>query len=1049
MDGTLTEPGRYAELHAHSCFSLLDGVAFPPQLVERAAELGLPALALTDHDALYGIVPFYLRARELGIRPIIGAEITLEDESHLTLLAENGEGYHNLCRLISAGRMSWPKGESRLAWATLTQHTTGLICLTGCRHGAIARHALVDDMATARRRLVGLLEMFGRNGVYMELQRNLRRDDVRLSRRLAELAHQNRIPCVATGNVHYATRDDADLQDVLVSIRTRVPLPKISRGHNTISPLRPNHEYYLRSPAAMVALYPDLPEAVRNTLLVAERCNVTLPTGLQTLPQFPVPRGLTANSYLRQLCEEQLFGYYSRNFNAAKALLEKELDIIARIGLANYFLIVWDIVVFCRRRNILCHGRGSAANSLVARLLNISAVDPIAQGLVVERFLSTEAGGTPDIDLDIDSNVRETVIQYVYERWGRDHAAMACTYITYRAPSAIRDAGFALGFNPDTIEGIARAIEDDRRAQVLDEDGRVEPLDMPVDQLTHGLRSEAATPLKSVEWQKLVTMAERLRKRPRHLGLHNGGMIVTGAQIASLMPIEPAAMPSRTVTQFDKEALEALGIVKMDLLGLRALSTISDAVALVREARGQRIDLHALDFKDQRVYDQICSAKTIGLFQVESGAQVSVIPHLQPRCFQDLVIEVSLIRPGPLQAGMVRPYLRRRNHQEPITYPHPSLQPALEGTLGVIVFQEQVIRIARDVAGFTPGRGELLRRALGAKNTAEAIERFRAELMAGACVRGVDAKTAERIWEMIAGFGAYSFSQAHAAAYAVLVYWATWLRVHFPIEYFAGLLRNVPLGSYPAHVYESEARRSGIRFLSFDINCSGPKATVEGGAIRFGLGSVKGIGAEQAEAIVETRGQMPFRSLADFIERTKLDRRSMEWLILAGAFDVFGERRQLLWELAEAFEIAYRPLGLPLEVPDERAEMPAMSPEQRVFATFAATGVTAGISLSEVRRDAFTRAGCWPYHQLLKTRLGSTVKVGGLLADGVRRPPTANGTAFLRLDSPDGIVDVIIPEALFLKFHDAFRSAFLIVEGKLRQQHPVVSILAKRVDPLK
>ncbi len=1036
----------YCELHAHSCYSLLDGVPFPEQLAERAAELGLPAIALTDHDALYGLVPFYLRARALGVKPIIGAEITMEDESHLTLLAENSDGYRNLCRLISAGRMARPKGESRLAWATLAQHTTGLICLTGCRHGPVARHALVDDMATARRRLVALLDMFGRRNVYMELQHNFRRDDMRLSRRLVGLAHEHRLQCVATGNVHYLTRDDADLQDVLVSIRERVPLPKISTGRNTVSPLRPNHEYYLRSPAANYALYPDLPEAVRNTLLVAERCNVTLPTGLQTLPQFPTPRGLTADDYLRQLCEEPLPQHYSRNLTEAKALLEKELAIITQLGLANYFLVVWDIIVFCQRRNILCHGRGSAANSLVAKLLGISAVDPIAQGLVVERFLSVEHGGTPDIDLDIDAAQRESVIQYAYDRWGRDYAAMACTYITYRSASAIRDAGFALGFNPDTIEEIATAIEGERRAQELDEDGRVEHFDVPVDQLTNGLRDYANTRLKSTEWQRLVTMAERLRKRPRHLG-HNGGMIVTGEPIASLMPIEPATMPNRTV-QFDKEWLEQLGIVKIDLLGLRMLSAISDAVKLVRETRGQRIDLHALDFKDKRVYDQICSAKTIGLFQVESGAQVSVIPHLQPRSFQDLVVEVSLIRPGPLQGNMVRPYLRRRNGQEPVTYPHPSLQSALEDTLGVIVFQEQVIKIARDFAGFTPGRGELLRRALGGKNASEALEGFHVEFIQGALSRGVSPQIAEKVWDMIAGFAGYSFSKAHASAFAVIVYWSAWLRVHFPAEYFCGLLRNSPLGTYPPNVLESEARRNGIRFLPFDINRSKAKATVEGGAIRFGLDYVKGIGAKQAEAIIETRGQMSFRSLADFIERTQLDRRAVESLILAGAFDSLGERRQLLWDLAEAFDLARRPQALPLHIPDERAVMRPMAEDQKLALTFATTGVTAGMHLVEVRRDAFTRAGCWPYYQLLKTRLGSRVKVGGLVADGVRRPPTANGTAFLRLDSPDGIVDVIIPEDLYLKFHDAFHSAFLVVEGVLRQQQPTVSVLMKKVTAL-
>lgn len=750
---------NYCELHAHSCFSLLDGVPFPEELVNRAAELGLPAVALTDHDAVYGLVPFALKAQELGVKAILGAELTLEDGAHLTLLAETDEGYGNLCQLITAGRVNATKGESRLRWETLSRHTAGLLCLTGCRKGPVARHAVVNDMAAARRWLSFLLDRFGRRNVYVELHRNLRRDDVKVSRRLAELARERGLPVVATGNVHYLTREDANVQSALVSIRERVPL---ARAGNL---LRPNHEYFLRSAAGMNVLYPDLPEAVTNTLAVAERCHASLPMGLQVLPAFPTPRGMRADDYLRQLCVEQLPGLYPGNGQAASALLEKELALISQLGLANYFLVVWDIIAFCRRRGILCHGRGSAANSIVARLLGISAVDPIVQGLVVERFLSVEHGGTPDIDLDIDAAQRESVIQYVYDRWGRDHAAMACTYVTYRLASAIRDAGFALGFRAETIEEITSTLERERQGQELDEDGRVEQADKPVSKLlVHSSK------LSSTEWQTLTSLASRLQGRPRHLGLHNGGMVVTGNPIASIVPVEPATMDNRTVVQFDKEWLESLGIVKIDLLGLRMLSAIADAVKFAEREHGRHINLHQLTFDDRRVYDQICSGQTIGLFQVESGAQVSIIPHLQPRCFQDLVIEVSLIRPGPLQGNMVRPYLRHRNRQEPVTYLHSLLQPALEETLGVMAFQEQVIKVARDFAGFTAGRGELLRRALGHKNAADELAKFQAEFVQGARARGVEVKTAEKVWAMVAGFAGYSFSKAHAAAFAVIVY---------------------------------------------------------------------------------------------------------------------------------------------------------------------------------------------------------------------------------------------------------------------------------------
>jgi error-prone DNA polymerase len=1115
MSGTSTDRGRYCELHAHSCYSLLDGLPFPEDLAQAAARCGLPALALTDHDAIYGAVPFFASARAVGLKPILGVELTVEAGGapfaaprpapprsgndgqpaevpppfHLTLLAENQAGYANLCRLITLARANRPKGQAALPWQALPSQTEGLICLTGCRRGPVARHLLARAPGPANQALDQLLEIFGPASVFVELQRNLCRDDWRLTRALAALACSRRLPCVATGNVHYLLPGDAPLQDVLVSIRERVPLPQPQAARH----LRPNHQFYLRRPAAVAALYPDLPEALSNTLLVAERCNVSLPSGLQVLPAYPTPAGLSAQAYLRRLCLEALPRLYPNAQTTTRhspmandhlpghaltpaGLLEKELAMIEHLGLANYFLIVWDIVNFCRRRGILCHGRGSAANSLVARLLGISAVDPIAQGLVVERFLSVEHGGTPDIDLDIDAARRETVIQYVYDRWGRDHAAMACTYVTFRSASALRDLAFALDLPPDSLQPDSPATNNQ----------------LPI----------AADPLP------VTPSTSSLHALPRHLGLHNGGMIITGPPIHHLLPVEPASMENRSVVQFDKDYLEQLGIVKIDLLGLRMLSAIADALSLVHSVHGKRLDLERLDFRDPAVYDKICSAHTIGIFQVESGAQVSVIPHLQPRCFQDLVIEISLIRPGPLQGNMVRPYLRRRQGLEPIAYPHPALKSALQETLGVIVFQEQVIKIARDFAGFPAGRGEVLRRALGRKHAAEALEKFKAEFIEGGLrthPASVTLPIAEQVWQMIANFAGYSFSKAHAAAFAVIVYWSAWLRVHYPVEYFCGLLRNAPLGTYPANVLESEARRTGVKFLPFDINRSLAQATVEladpaasghrtasprrptaaspspqlpvaygqlatipPASIRFGLDYVHGIGPERAETIVQLRGQRPFTSLADFAQRLcaphpstpsvpsvissptpLLDRRAVEALILAGAFDQFGERRQLLWDLAEAFDIARRPAAqLPLEVPGERAIMQPMPPDLKLMRTFAVTGVTAGMHLVEIRRDAFARAGCLSYRELQKARNGARVRAGGLVADGLRRPPTANGTSFIRLEDSDGLVDVIIPPAVYAECRQALRSVFIVVEGTLRRQGNVLSLLARHVSPL-
>ncbi len=1060
----------YIELHAHSCFSLLDGVATPEALVARAAALEMPALALTDHDALYGLPAFEAATERDGLQPILGAELSLEDGAHLTLLAETQTGYANLCRLITAGRLNAPKGEARLPRATLAEHTSGLIALTGCRRGDVAARLLARDPEGAGRALAGLVELFGREHVVVELQRHLQRGDVPLTRGLAELAHAHGLPAVATGNVHYLERDDAPVQSALTSIRTRVPLttPTGFFWRRAVQ-AAPNHERFLRGTAAMLALYPDLPEVVHATAAVAARCTARLPRGLQVLPVFPTPPGHDADSYLRKVCWARVgmrgAGGGRREVGRertegveggpAEALLEKELGLIRQLGLANYFLVVADIVAFCKREGILCHGRGSAANSLVAHLLGISAVDPIAQDLVVERFLSVEHGGTPDIDLDIDAARRERVIQYVYDHWGREHAAMACTYVTYRARSAVRDAAFVLGMGKAEERG-ARGEERNESDQPghLSDAGDSTPTPRPS---PFAPRSSFLSPPSSSFDEPppaVAALAERLLGLPRHLGLHNGGMVVSGAELAALMPIEPASMPDRTVVQFDKEGLEALGIVKIDLLGLRMLSAISDALAQIRATRGDVIDLYALDGKDPAVFDQICSAHTIGLFQVESGAQVSIIPHLQPRCFQDLIAEVSLIRPGPLQGNMVRPYIKRRQGLEPVQYLHASLKPALAETYGVIVFQEQVIKIARDVAGFTPGRGELLRRALGAKDPDAALGAFRTEFLRGAEAKGVPLPTAEQVWMMLKGFAGYSFSKAHAAAFAVIVYWSAWLRVHYAVEYFCGLLRNAPLGTYPAHVLEAEARRCGIRFLPFDIQRSPDLPAVErvrgGLAIRHGLGYVKGVGGEFAEAILAERARGPFKSLADFVVRLKPERRVVENLVLAGAFDGLGERRSLLWDLATAFELVKRPPGRPLlfDLPDERPALRPMSTTQKVTLTFAATGVTGDLHLVELRRDVFTRAGCLTLPELRRMRPGARVRVGGLVADGLRRPPTAKGTAFIRLEQPDGLIDVIVPAEVYAARRPELRSPFLAIDGVVQRLQPVPSVLARDIHPV-
>lgn len=1005
----MTDLGTFCGLHNHTCYSLGDGVPRPHELLDRAAALGIGAVALTDHDNLYGVVSFVLEAEKRGIKPIIGCELTLEDQSHLTLLAENNTGYSNLCQLISIGQANAPKGESSLPWTALEDHAAGMICLTGCRQGLLAQQVIANDRKGSRAILERLIAIFGRDNVYVELQRLLRRGDVRLSQRLANLAKERQLGYVATGNVHYLTPDDADVRAVMVSVKKRVPIPADTSLKDD------NYELYLRSPEEMSALFADLPQAISRTVEIAERCHVTLPHGVKLLPTYPTPGGMTAVEYLRHICYAQIPVYYPTRQQEAKERADKELDIIGRFGMENYFLILWDFGQFFRREDILFHICGSGAGSIVTRLTGLSTIDPMAGGIVLERFISMERGNKPDVDFTIDHSERERGIQYALERFGKGHAAVVSTYVTYKTKSSLRDAGFALGMTPETI---AQAVEAKENGQPIPE-----------------------------RWQQMFTLAEKLKGRPRHLGQHNGGIVFTERPTAEIIPTEPAAMPGRIVVQLDKEWVEELLEVKTDFLGSRTVTACADSQRAIYERCGKRIDFYSMTYDDPRVYDLICSARTVGLFQVGSGAEIRVIPTMQPRTIDDIKIQIALIRPGPVVAQMLKPYLRRRAGIEKVTYLHPLLKRALKQTLGVIVFQDQVIQIVHDVAGFSPGRAELVRKAFGKKNVKQALEAFHEEFIAGAVGNGVAPSIAEQIWRMIKSFAQYSFCEAHAADHARVVYWTVWLRVYYPLEFWYGLLRNVPLGSYPARVLEAEARRTGTKFLPFDINLSQAKPTLEKNAIRHGLGYVRGIGEKKANTIIEARGDTPFTSVVDVIERTKLPRRALEALILAGALDRFGERRQLLWDLADALDIAQKPPRLSLTIPDEHLAMQPFTTDEKTIATFTETGVTVDTHITELKRDDFDRAGCLRMWQLQRARIGAVVRVGGIMADGLRTPPTAKGAGFMRLERLEGIVDVIVPATVLedRKYRKALRSGFLVVEGKLQQKGMVVSVVARAV----
>jgi error-prone DNA polymerase len=1001
----------YVELHCHSHFSLLDGASSPESLIAQASVLGMNALALTDHDAVYGAVPFVETARAQGIQPILGAEMTFEDGAHLTLLAENATGWANLCTLITQARHNAGKGEAALSLDVLNAHMAGLIALSGCRKGHVPAALLRGDRDMARKSAHTYRDLFSPERFWIELQHHLRPEDNGLVADLVDLAHELALGIVATNNVHYAQHDGHRLQDMLVGIRHNTPLDEAAHL------LRPNSEYFLKSLDEMTRLFAGLPEALRNTRRIAERCQFDLTYGLQDLPDFPAPDGLTALDYLAQLCDAAIYNRYGEPGRRVRDQLNHELRVIARGRLANYFLIVWDIIQFASSQSILCQGRGSAANSLVAYLLGISPVDPLKHDLVFERFLSDERGFAPDIDIDFDAARREEVIQYIYTRYGREHGAMACTYVTFQARSALRDIGKTLGLPPDVLNQIA--------TQVDTRDGFADQLP------------------ETTTGQQLAGLCAEIDHFPRHLGIHNGAFILTHQPISTRIPTEPATMPDRVVVQWDKDGLERAGLVKIDILGLRMLSAIAEARDAIGKISGTRPDLNALTFDDPAVYAMISKADTIGVFQVESRAQAQMLPRFQPRHFGDLIVAISLIRPGPVQGDMVHPYLRRRLGQEPVYYFHKSLKGALAETLGVILFQEQVLKVARDMAGFTPGQGELLRRALGSKRAEADIQRFHDQFVKGAVAHKVPRATAEMVFEKLKAFGGYSFPKSHAAAFAVLVYWSAWLKHYYPLPFYAALLNNQPMGFWSPAVLVNDAKRHGFTVLPVDVNASGATCEVVGGTLRIGLNYIKGFGITVMERVIRARADTPFAHLADFCQRTQLPRRLVEHLILAGGFDAWhSDRRQLLWQLGE---VRYAADELPLEYADAEVDLPALSPLEQQGLEYGMLGLSLHEHPLEMHHDWMANQQVLGSAGVNDTPTGKKVRAAGLVVMH-QAPPTAKGFHFITLEDENGFINVIVNPQVYAEYRPIIRgSAFLLVEGSVQREGVVTNLLAQSI----
>lgn len=1023
-------PGTgYVELHACSSFSFLEGASNPEDLALEAARLGYPALALIDRDGVYGAPRFYRACREAGIRSLVGAALTLP-QGQLPLLVTSAAGYRNLCRLITRIQLRSAKGQGTCTLEDLAEFASGLVALTGGGEGPLAR-LLQTSPPLAEDFLQHLQAVMGAGNVYCEIQRHWDREQERLNQMTVALAGQTGIPLLATNGVRFAARSGRLLHDVLTCIRCHTQLANAGRLLNR------NAERRLKPPAEMVRLFADLPEAARNSLVLAERLDFTLRDLGYHFPDYPVPAGESQISLLRKLAHEGARRRYRPYPERARRQIEHELNLIEKLELAGYFLIVWDIVQFCRHRDILAQGRGSAANSAVCYSLGITAVDPVGMELLFERFLSEERGEWPDIDLDLPSgDRREQVIQYVYDRYGRHGAAMTANVITYRGKSAAREVGKAFGIPPEILDRLSRLISSWGVSSHEDDAVFVERF------------KAAGLDPENRKIRQFIRLWKSIRNLPRHLGQHTGGMVICGGRLDEVVPLENARMPDRSVVQWDKDDCADLGIIKVDLLGLGMMAAIQEALKLVNVS-GTEIDLAHLPANDPAVYEMMCKADTVGVFQVESRAQMATLPRLQPKCFYDLVVEVAIIRPGPIVGEMVHPYLRRREGTEAVTYPHPSLEPILKRTLGVPLFQEQLLRIAMVAAGFTGGEAEELRRALGFKRPDEAMKKVEAKLRAGLARQGITADNAETIVKYITSFALYGFPESHAASFALLAYASAYLKAHHPAEFYTALLNNQPMGFYHPASLVKDAQHRGQRVRPIDVRYSDWLCTVEADrSLRLGLMYVHGLRREVGRVIETERSQHPFRSLEDLCRRTPLNKREITQLAGIGALNGFGmRRREALWQVEQVWR---RPGPLLEDLPAEADPSPLrdMTPEERLVADYTGTGITTGPHPLTLLRQRLAAAGVLSVAELSRLRDGVPAAVGGMVI--VRqRPATAKGFLFLSLEDETGIANVIVRPQLFASQRLLLMSQpFLVIDGNVQNQSGVVSIKAGRIRPL-
>ena len=1006
----------YAELRAASAFSFLDGASLPEDLVYQAAEKDLPAMALVDTNGVYGAPRFYTAAKKAGVKALVGAELILAAEqpgNRATLLVENRDGYKNLCKLITAGAAGHEKGKARFTWELIEQYAAGLHCLTR------ADDATIEKIA-------GIFK--GRT--HVEMQRHSVREEEHHNQRLIALARRLKLPLVATNGVRYARPEDKPLHDVLTCVREGQHVDKAGRL------LGVNRERHIKSADEMHLLFKDLPEAIDNAWELSHRLDFTLANLGYQFPQYPLPDGETDMSFLRKMTWNGARARFRPLTAQAQAQIEKELAMIEKLDLAGYFLIVWDIVQFCLREKIMVQGRGSAANSAVCYALSITAVDPVKMELLFERFLSEERGEWPDIDLDLPSgDQREKAIQHVYKTYGVHGSAMTANVITYRDRSAAREVGKALGFSLEQADKLSKVVGTWNFGEIRER----------IDSMPGQLASAGFDP-EDLRVQHFMRLQLQIQNLPRHLGQHSGGMVMARGRLDEVVPLEPASMPGRVVIQWDKDDCADLGIIKVDLLGLGMLQAIEEAIPLIREKENIDVDLAHLPQDDPLVYKMLSEADTVGMFQVESRAQMASLPRNAPKCFYDIVVQVAIIRPGPIVGGMIRPFFDRRQGKVPVEYPHPCLEPILKRTLGVPLFQEQLLRIAMVAADFTGGEAEELRRAMGFKRSMERMHDIEGRLRAGMTKNGIDQKAQDQIVKSITSFALYGFPESHAASFALIAYASAYIKARHPAAFYISLLNAWPMGFYHPATLIKDAQRHDVTVLPVDVNHSGWNCRWENGAVRMGLRYVKGLRETSGKAIESAQ---PFSSTDDLAWRCKLRDDQLTKLAYAGALSSLGlTRRSALWQAAKAARAAGELFETDNREPRTENPLPEMSAGDETLADYDSMQLTTGPHLIQHFREQLKRDNVVSARDLKRIPNGRRVATAGAVV--VRqRPGTAKGFVFLTLEDETGMSQAIVHPTLFSEQRSLIVSSpGLIVEGILQNTDGQCSVKAERFWPL-